>query len=966
MKTSNRLLGYALRSCGALLFCLSLTAMAATLTNRYTFNEGSGTTAVDGVGGKDGTLVNNTFSGTGSAELSNPFALGSGDPSGIYVDLPDNLVSNYTSITMEVWLTPTHDDTPNTGAFWNRIWDFGNSDGNAGIVGFMWARSGNSSQGIRADTVPPGNGDIVNGPIIPSGQQTHIVFTSDGGTLRGRLYVNGVQAGANDTFDSTPAAMGVTTNDWLGRSQFAADAYLIGSINEFRIYDGALNPLEAAADFQNGPDTVSSAYGTVTNVQLTVASPLSIGSGTQAAVKVRTTVLTNAIEIVDSDFVINFVSANTNVVTVSSNGIVQAIGSGTANVIATFSSISSTQAVQVILIPTKMVHRYSFSNDVSDTVGTANGTLNGTASVANGRANLDGQLGTYVSLPPYLLASSNLANGCFTIESWATVYPTAATWANLFAFGNSAGGLGQNYTFFVPMAGGNFRRFAVGTFGAEDVAQQGGNLLGVTNFHLVCVFNPNPARRFMGLYVNGTLVGQNNAPNSILSTINSTNAWLGRSLFSADPFLPGEVDEFRIYDGELDKFQIAASFQAGPDQTNFNVGTFTSFVLNVGPPTLALDEFRQAAAIMNFSLATNVNVTGDATLTLTSSDTNVLTITSPAGLVQARGLGTATLTAVYRYIVGVTTNSYTNSAAPITTFIPAAQLRHRYSFNATSGDIVSDSVGGSDGFVTTAATGITNSTWTGVGQLTINTNTTLGAQDTYVDLPDNMINVLTSNATFEVWATDFASGIWARYWDFGSAPGQPNIFLDQASGGQANRPRFDWSSGNISAPAANAVADGALAYIVVTYDDDENSAVLYINGTRVQQSTVAGLPLSTLTDVNAWLGRSQFPDPFLLGSYDEFRIYSGLLTAAEIQKHFLNGPNALINDVKLNTSVGTGNITIAWPTYGAHFTLQSSSTLGPSASWATVATATAQSGTNYQVTVPLTGSAQFFRMQRQW
>src|SRR5262245_1330255 len=298
MKTSNRLLRYALRSCGALLCCLGLTAMAATLTNRYSFNEGSGQTAVDSVGGQDGTLVNNLFGGSGSAELVNPLAKASSDPSGIYVDLPDNLVSNYTSITMEVWLTPTHDDTPNTGAFWNRIWDFGNSDGNVGITGFMWARSGNSSQGIRADTVPPGNGDIVNGPIIPTGQESHIIFTSDGSTLRGRLYVNGVQAGANDNFDSTPAAMGVTTNDWLGRSQFAADAYLIGSINEFRIYNGALNPLEAAADFQNGPNTVDGNFGTVTNVKVSVASPLSIGSGAQSAVKVKTTVLTNEIDIV--------------------------------------------------------------------------------------------------------------------------------------------------------------------------------------------------------------------------------------------------------------------------------------------------------------------------------------------------------------------------------------------------------------------------------------------------------------------------------------------------------------------------------------------------------------------------------------------------------------------------------------------------------------------------------------------
>jgi hypothetical protein len=298
--------------------------------------------------------------------------------------------------------------------------------------------------------------------------------------------------------------------------------------------------------------------------------------------------------------------------------------------------------------------------------------------------------------------------------------------------------------------------------------------------------------------------------------------------------------------------------------------------------------------------------------------------------------------------------------------IPPAQLVHRYSFSSTSGDAVLDSVGTAHGVIATAASGTTNSSWTGAGQLTINTNTALVSVDTYVDLPDGLISPLTSNASFEIWATDFNSGAWARYWDFGAGAGQPNIFLDRESGGQPDRPRFDWSQGNISTPAANAVPDNTLAHIVVNYNDLDNSAELYINGVRRGQSGVVNLPLGSINDTNNWLGRSQFPDPFLVGSYDEFRIYTGLLTEAEIAKHFAIGPNQLINDVSVTTSVSGSNLTIKWPTFGAHFTLQSSPALGTGEVWSNVAVTTAQSGTNYQVTVPTTSAAQYFRMKRQW
>ena len=954
--------------CCAVLASVQLGASGAILTNRYSFT----TDATDSVGGKNGTLVNATISG-GQAVLNNPPPIASGDITGQYVALPANIVSNFTTITMEVWVTPTHDDlTP--GAEWNRLWDFGNSDGANGTAS-MWLRSGNSGNSVRGDIFGPGGGGIVSTSTkLDNLLENHIVWTSDGPSQRARLYINGVLAGANDLFAVTPASMGSTTNDWLGRSQFVADRYFSGSINEFRIYQGEMTPLEVAADFQAGPDTLAGSPGTVTNLQLQIATPLAVNGGTMATVLAQTTGLTNTINVADSDVVVNYTVGNTNILRVDTNGSVTALLPGTTAVIASIGSVSATQSVTVIAVPTTMKHRYSFTTDATDSIAGANGILQGTATVSGGEVSFPGNdtaNSGYVDLPANLIAASNIVNGAVTFESWATCYPINRAWTRLFDFGNINGGtgFGNHYVFFAPNNGANGgqARTAVSDadpgFNGEDGFNTG-NVLGMTNAHIVVIYNPNPARQFLGLYVNGNLVGSGTTTKS-LSSIQNVYSFLARSLYSGDGWLSGSINEFRIYDGELDRFQIAASFQSGPDTPNFNVGSFVSFNVSAAGANLGVDQVRQASAILNFSAATNINVAGDANLTLTSSDTNILTVTSPAGLIQGRALGTATLTGVFRYIVGATTNSYTNSTT-VTVVIPPAQLRHRYSFSASSGNVVVDSVGGANGVIATAATGITNSTWTGAGQLTINTNTTLGAVDTYVDLPDGLVSVLTSNATFELWVTDFNSGTWAQFWNFGSIPGQPNLFQNRQSGGQVNQPRFDWTTGNISTPAANAMSSGTLHYIVSLYDELDHSAELYIDGTRVGASGAANLPLGSIQDTNGWIGRSLYADPYVTASYDEFRIYSGLLTAAEIQKHYANGPNQLITDVSLSVTPSGPNLVIAWPTYGAHFTLQSSPTLGPSAVWSNVSASVTQSGTNYRVTVSPGSSAQFYRMKRAW
>ena len=106
---------------------------------------------------------------------------------------------------------------------------------------------------------------------------------------------------------------------------------------------------------------------------------------------------------------------------------------------------------------------------------------------------------------------------------------------------------------------------------------------GVTNYlgnvHVVCVYNPYAG--YVSLYTNGVLAAINNSvTHALAATLGSDplNA-LGVSLYAADPFLTGSIDELRIYNGPLSAAQIAADHALGPNQligTTMNVSLSAS------------------------------------------------------------------------------------------------------------------------------------------------------------------------------------------------------------------------------------------------------------------------------------------------------------------------------------------------------------------------------------------------------
>ncbi len=316
------------------------------------------------------------------------------------------------------------------------------------------------------------------------------------------------------------------------------------------------------------------------------------------------------------------------------------------------SSVTSAVCVVSVGAANFLAHRYSFTNDVTDGFGTANGTTFGNANVSGGALQLDGTIGTYLQLPGGLVTNQ----AAITVESWAS-FSTIANNSFYYGFGDTNGANGRYYIFCTPH--GTAARIAIAGvdpgFNGEQIANCGANLDNRTGVQIVSVFAPYQG--YEALYTNGVLAAINTNITTQLSAVVNNYSFIGRSLYSGDPYLTGAVDEFRIYNGALSASSILRSYQQGPDNalsdgpvqfltspTNTTIAqgqsvTFTS--LASGHQTIAYQWTKNGSAI---SGATNVNYTyapsfADNNATFQVFATNIVTGTN-----YSAASGTATLT----------------------------------------------------------------------------------------------------------------------------------------------------------------------------------------------------------------------------------------------------------------------------------------------------------------------------------
>jgi hypothetical protein len=205
--------------------------LASGLIAFYKFDETSGTSAADSSGNNHtATLAGGATFGAG---LQNNAVTLSGNSQ--YVSLPTGIVSGLSTFSITAWVKLTMSPQ------WNRIFDFGND-----TTTYMFLTP-NSGSTLRFSITTGGANmeEQINATSLPTGTWEHVAVTLSGGM--GVLYVQGAQVAQNTTFTLNPSSLGNTMHNWLGRSQYAADPYLNGQIDNVRIYSRALSAGEVQA-----------------------------------------------------------------------------------------------------------------------------------------------------------------------------------------------------------------------------------------------------------------------------------------------------------------------------------------------------------------------------------------------------------------------------------------------------------------------------------------------------------------------------------------------------------------------------------------------------------------------------------------------------------------------------------------------------------------------------------------------
>lgn len=219
-----------------------VTSPLPALIHRWSFNETTGTIAHDSVGGANGALSGSaTFGGNGLAVLSGT--------SGTYISLPGNLLAGLTNVTIEAWVTNAL--SPDNVALFS--FDDGLQDGvGGGYLRFVLHDQSNGRNFL--ELASSGGSPLLAANPGLGGKYVHVdcIYSQALGTAM--IYTNGI---LEATVALSTSLTNVSTNSAaLGRSPWNGDPWLNGAIDEFRIYNGILQPADISAAQIVGPNVL--------------------------------------------------------------------------------------------------------------------------------------------------------------------------------------------------------------------------------------------------------------------------------------------------------------------------------------------------------------------------------------------------------------------------------------------------------------------------------------------------------------------------------------------------------------------------------------------------------------------------------------------------------------------------------------------------------------------------------------
>jgi hypothetical protein len=204
------------------------TSLDLGLVALYHFDETGGTAAADSSG------HGNTAMLQGGVTFSPGVRGNAATFSGVnqYVSLPTGIVSALTDFSISAWLYQS------LAGHGHRLFDFGTGT----TVNMFLTPDGDVLRYAVTTGGHDAEEDLLTGGILPINIWQHLTVTQAGATAT--LYLDGAMVSRNTATTLHPSSLGVTTQNWIGRSQYDDNPYLTGQVDEFRIYDRALSPAE--------------------------------------------------------------------------------------------------------------------------------------------------------------------------------------------------------------------------------------------------------------------------------------------------------------------------------------------------------------------------------------------------------------------------------------------------------------------------------------------------------------------------------------------------------------------------------------------------------------------------------------------------------------------------------------------------------------------------------------------------
>ncbi len=193
----------------------------------FNFDENSGEKTHDTWGAYHATLYNATWIEDGKRGSAVSFS--AADKA--YAQIEDGVVSGLSDFSISTWVN--YSSVANN----SRVFDFGKSTD--AFMAFCPNAGGNIRYRI---TTGSANYVAETEYSFPTNEWVYLTITQSGTTLR--VYINGEQVISDTRATVKPSDLGVTTNNYLVRSQWSSDPYSTCKIDEFRIYDRALEAAE--------------------------------------------------------------------------------------------------------------------------------------------------------------------------------------------------------------------------------------------------------------------------------------------------------------------------------------------------------------------------------------------------------------------------------------------------------------------------------------------------------------------------------------------------------------------------------------------------------------------------------------------------------------------------------------------------------------------------------------------------